>query len=307
MKKKGSLFLLLLCIIFSSQPASGTETDAPVIACIIPSYSDIVFWSDIENSMYQKAKELNVELLMLYTKHTNPSLAMDLNEALSIAIYSDVDAIITSYTLANPETDDMLAAALEKEIPVIMIDCDCPAQLRSAYIGIDNEAAGFKIGQLALDAMEGEHNALLVYSTESPNRENLLQRIEGIQHAFEHNDHRLQEYIISNYSVQTVREIRQLLTEDPSIEAVIAISENSTLLCSQAISGSKRTDTVHLYGFDESEDTLTLLEEGSIDALACQIHSEMGDLSVEIANQLVSGDENAAGIHLIDFVVRQPK
>ena len=121
MKKKGSLFLPLLCIIFSSQPASGMETDAPVIACIIPSYPDIVFWSDIENSMYQKAKELNAELLMLYTKHTNPSFAMDLNEALSIAIYSDVDAIITSYTLANPETDDMLAAALEKEIPVIMV------------------------------------------------------------------------------------------------------------------------------------------------------------------------------------------
>lgn len=306
MKKKGSLFLLLLCAAFFSQTPAEAKTDTPVIACIIPFYSDIFFWSDIENSMTQKAEELGIELLMLYTKHPNPSLAVDLNEALSIAVYADADAIIASYTLAADGTDDMLMAAAEKEIPVIMIDCDCPEQLRAAYIGIDNEAAGCRIGQLALDAMEDGNSALLVYSTGSPNRENLLQRIDGIHQAFAQNDDQLQEYIVTNFSVQTVLEIRQLLEQDPSIRAVISINENSTLLCSQAISGSGRTDAVHLYGFDESEDTLALLDEGSIDALACQTHSEMGDLSVDIASQLINGNTDAAGIHLIDFEILQP-
>lgn len=278
--------------------------DRPQIACIIPYYPDIVFWSDIESSIYQAADELDAELLMLYTKHTESNLELSLDEALSISIYSDADAIITSYTLAGPQTDQWLAAARQKEIPVIMIDCDCPEELRSAYIGIDNESIGYDIGKMALDGLQNTDRALLVYSSSSLERNNLLLRIQGIRRAFSQSGERLREHVISTNNVQAVLEIREIMESDPSITTIIPISENSTLLCAQAVSSSVEANKVHLYGFDESEDTLELLESSVIEALACQINSEMGYKSVQTAKALIDGDHSAAGIHLIDCIIR---
>lgn len=299
-------FILSILILTCCFPiASNAASDTPIIACIIPSYSTIKFWSDIENSIYEASQEQNVEMLMLYTKNTDSSLQISLDDALSIALYAEVDAIITSYTLANEGTDDLLASAMEKNIPVIMIDCDCPEQLRTAYIGIDNRSAGYQLAELALSNMSDGDSTLLLYASGSTSRENLQVRIEGIHNAFEDHNRTLTEVLINDYTVQSVMMIRQLLENDPSIKSILSISENSTLLCSQAITSSKRSDPICLYGFDESEDTRALLDEGRITALACQLHNKIGKSSIEVAVQLINGNTDAAGIHLIDFEIHQ--
>lgn len=293
---------VLLWIALLALPLTAARAESIRIAYIVPSYSEIVFWSDIEDSMRRAAEELDVDLIPLYTKHEVANLELGLNDALSIAIYSDADAIITSYTLADEGTDAVLAEALERSIPVVMIDCDGPEPLRTAYIGIDNMAAAREIGDLALDGMADSECALLVYSQTCPERKNLMERITGVRQAFAAENGRLQEFAIGQFAVQTVLDLRQLIQTEPSITAVIAINENSTLECAQALSGAGM-DSVKLYGFDESKDTLALLDSGAIEALASQAHSEMGYQSVVAARALISGDASASGIRRIDFAI----
>ena len=110
----------------------------------------------------------------------------------------------------------MLVELLGRGIPVIAIDCDSPEKLRTAYIGIDNEAVGSEIGGIALEGMMDSDRALLVYSEQSPDRENLKGRIQGIRQVFAGEDGRLDEFVIRNFAVQTVLELWQRIDGDPS-------------------------------------------------------------------------------------------
>ena len=291
-----SIVLLLLGTVSAS---------AATVACIIPCYPDIMFWSDIESGMKEAAEALGMDLMMLYTRHTDSSLALSLDDALSIAIYSDVDGIITSYTLADDATDALLSMAHSSGIPVVMIDCDCPEGLRSAYVGIDNETIGQTMSERACSCLEAGECVLLVYTPPSTKQENLSKRLTGIRSVFEAHKGQLSEYPMDDFSVQSVLALRQRIDDDPSIVSVIAFNENSTLLCARALSGAARGQDVRLYGFDESAATLKLLAEGAIEALACQPNRQMGAKSVETALELIEGGKNVESIQLIDCTIRE--
>lgn len=301
-KKSVLLSVLLFLTMLLSFPAYAADTN---IACIIPCYPDIMFWSDINDSMHQAATDLGIDLMMLYTRHPEPNMELNLNEALSIAIYSNADAIITSYTLADIQTEHWLETAKEKGIPVILIDCDGPENLRTAYIGIDNESAGYEIGIRAQNELSKNEKSLLVYSSTSLEHENLHQRIQGVQEAFAQNPDWLLEYVIDDFGITDILAIRQLLKEYPEITSIIAINENSTLLCARVLDADSNHSDIRLYGFDESEQTLTLLNNGSIDTLVCQSHQEMGYQSVVTAQALTQDHTDVDDIHLIDFVIRE--
>ena len=293
----------MVALVLLMLPRATAETGK--VAVIIPSYPEILFWSDIENAIRRKAEELNLELLPLYTRHSEANLALGLNDALEIALYADADAVIASYTLADERTDTILRAAREKGVPVIMIDCDCPEDLRTAYIGINNLDAGKEMGALALSAMGEGEKALLIYSASSPEHVNLRERIEGVHEAFRGKKDCLEDVRLANINIQAVLDVRRRLDADPSIQALIAINENSTLLCAQVLNAAGNSAGIKLYGFDESADTLALLNSGVIEALACQTHGIMGEKSVETARSIMAGDPDAAGIHLIKFEIHR--
>ena len=284
--------------------AVSRAESAPVrVACITPHYLNSAFWQEINDNIRLAADDLGIQLSMLHTKHSEPGMQLTLNEALSIAILSDVDAIIASYTLAGEGTNALLETAREKGVAVVMFDCDAPVDLRDAYVGIDNEAAGYEIGQTALGAPEEGETALFVYSTANFQNINLYNRALGIERAFAVAPEKLERLPLDNgLTLQTALEISKYIEERPQIGAVIAISETPTLTCAQLLDRIDPDKRILRCGFDESAETLALVQSGSIDLLISQPHGEMAYHSVEVALSLIQGETASAEEYLIDYV-----
>lgn len=296
----------LLCLILLCAPAAAPAEEAPWrIACIIPMYQEIRFWQDIHSGIKQAAADYGVHLSLLYTRHNEPALSLSLDDALSIAILSDVDAIVTSYTLATEETDRLLESAREAGIFVIMLDCDAPKALRDIYVGIDNQAAGVEIGESVLSNLAPGESALLVYSKTSIGSKNLIERLEGIELAFADTPDVLATFVLEDSTtVRSVFSISTYLEENPSVSAIIAINENSTLVCAQAADRISPQRTILRYGFDESDETLSYLDSGNLSMLICQPNSKMGYTAIETAVALLEGESFSSDIVPIDYIPR---
>ena len=68
------------------------------VTCILPSRSETDYWNNIETYMRTAAQEYDADLSFFYTDGDDSSLTIEKNTALEIAILSETDAIITTYS-----------------------------------------------------------------------------------------------------------------------------------------------------------------------------------------------------------------
>lgn len=291
------------CCLMPSRFVLGSEFPHR-ITCIIPSRSETVFWKEIDESIHTAAEEFQFELTMIYTENSDPSIAMDLNDAIETAILTDTEAIITSYTKADSNTDELLKQARAAGIYVIFLDCDGPEELRDLYVGIDNEAAGYALGMYVKEHLQEGEKALLYYSLSNQNSQNLSERTSGIKRAFASSPDSIETFEFSNYNDMTrIMELEDYLLQNDSITALIATTEHTTVTAAQLFSRLSLPSRIQLYGFDQSDETMELLETGQLQALVCQQHYEMGYQSVVLTNALLEGKVPDSDFYKIDFLI----
>lgn len=278
----GVLFLL-------RSPGADTSVSAQNhrITCILPSHPNSAFWPDIEASAYKAADDLDADITMLYSG-SEGNLAMPKNDAIEIAILSGTEAIVTSYSNANEDMIALLKKAREAGIYVVLIDSDGGSGVRDIFVSIDNGAAGYALGEAALNELGDGKLALLVSSgREHPN---MVEREAGIANAF---NLKPEAFNVINAdtqnSLQLSLAIEKYLSGYDNVGAIITTTERSTIICSQLIRRLGLTDSVKLYGFDQSDETMALLNSGDLRALIFQHHSEIGYEGVKSAVDLING------------------
>ncbi len=295
-------FLLLL--------TGASATDAPEsrerhrITCIIPLRAETAFFSELDKSVRLTADEAETDITMIYTSNSDSSLVIDKNNALEIAMLADTEAIITTYAKVSEETDKLLLQARSKRIPIILIDSDGPAALRDVYVGIDNEAAGYALGKYVLEHLKSGQTAVLPTIDTTRQRPNLSKRIDGVMRAFVDAPDRLQILEMNDVdNLQHALEMEAYLQENSNVGAIVSIWERITLTSAQLLERLGRTGEIGLYGFDQSEETMALLQKGGLQALVCQQHEEMGAQSVLTALEAIDGNSPVSGIHTIDYLI----
>ncbi|MCI7812609.1 MAG: substrate-binding domain-containing protein [Lachnospiraceae bacterium] len=297
-------FCSVLCLSIVSHTTTLAGEANHRITCIIPSRQETVFWKEIDDSIRDAADDCQLELTMLYTNSSEQSMTMSLNDAIETAILFDTEAIITSYTKANADTDELLKRARQAGIYVIFLDCDGPPELRDVYVGIDNEAAGYAIGMYAKNQLEDGEKALLCYSLGEQNIQNFSERLNGIIRAFESCPDSIQTFSLSDSNdLMRILELETYITHNASIKALIATRERATIVSSQLLSRLDMSGEISLYGFDQSDETMSLLENNQITALVCQQHYDMGYQSVILAHQLLEGETLLSDFCKIDFLI----
>ncbi len=285
--------------------AMASETDeARRITGILPNRSETVYWEETIEGMSAAAQEYGAELTMLYTEEKIMYTELTLNESLEITILTEPDAVILPYSQADEETDRLLLELREAGTKVILIDCDGDAALRDAYVGIDNTAAGYALGTLILENL-GEEEIVVASLTSDLDREkraNVVDRIKGFQSAFEEEPDRLHT-VAANSDLALVRGmgLTEYIMEHDNIGAVATFSERATIIGAQVLANLDETGQIRLYGFDQSEETMELLADGSLQALVGQQQYEMGRQSIETALKLIDGIELESDIVTIDF------
>ena len=305
MKRIFLLVLAVLTMLFCSSRFLNEEvSQSPEklrVTCIIPSRVETSFWRDIETSMQKASDELDVDITMMYSG-TDGRLAIANSDAVEIAILADTQAIVTAYRSEDQKTAELLRRARNAGIRVVLMDSDNAKDIRDMFVGIDNAAAGFALGRTALEKIGDDRTVLLL--TSGSVHPNMIEREEAIRYAFEASPEVLKIIDAKRQNdLQLVSLLEEQLSETSDIGAIITTIERNTIICAQVLKRLEMTDSIALYGFDRSDDTMPLLETGDIQALICQRHTEMGYESIKAAVNLIRGMPNLSDTQTIDFEI----
>lgn len=288
------LFFTLTSMIkvFSSdliEPAMMAEQDNGYRLVLITLELDTPFWAKVEQGAMAAAKRNGVSLEVWGTYGTNRD---DFLKNIEIAIASKVDGIIVQ----GLDTDEFKSLTKVKAagsgIPVITVANDVPMNesLRRTYIGSDHLEAGSMIARQLVSDMGFAGKVVLMVS----DRQEYFQRsrLTGILEVLGQYSDIETKIVAAGDSREDVAEAtNQLLNEEPDADAFIAVSANHAGSIIQEISKRMQVDNFFIYSFDDSPETLNLMQQGEIDALIAQSPETMGEESVTHMIKWLTGEQ----------------
>jgi simple sugar transport system substrate-binding protein len=220
-----------------------------------------VFFTPTQYGAADASKLLGCEFQWTGSESSNVSQMVN---ALNSAVTGGADGIAVSLVDLHA-FNAPVEAAIKAGIPVLAYNADAPGNARLAYIGQDLKKAGEKMGERIASAV-GSGDVGLFIAT--PGSANLQPRIEGAEKAV-----KASGKPITTHSVATGAAVAQ---EQPAIEAfyqshksakgLYAVDGGSTESLAKAMQKlGLAAKGVHAGGFDLTEQTQKLLQEGNID------------------------------------------
>ncbi|OMF29813.1 sugar ABC transporter substrate-binding protein [Paenibacillus sp. FSL H8-0548] len=287
------LFFTLTSMIkvFSSEliePALTVEQHNTYRLVLITRELDTPFWAKVEQGAMAAAESYGVSLEVWGTYGTNRD---DFLKNIEIAIASKVDGIIVQ----GLDTDEFKSLTKVKAasggIPIITVANDVPMNesLRRTYVGSDHLEAGSMIARQLVSDMGFVGKVVLMVSDRQEHFQR--SRLTGILNVL--NPYKDIETIIvaaGESRVDVAGATTKLLNEVPDADAFIAVSANHAGSIIQEIGKRMQVDPFFIYSFDDSPETLTLMQQGKIDALIAQSPSAMGEKSVAYMIKWLTGE-----------------
>ncbi|MDO4343673.1 MAG: sugar-binding protein [Eubacteriales bacterium] len=245
------------------------------------------YWSDVKEGLDSAAEEFGVELDFVGPSKIDTQQQIQMMEA---AIANKADGIIVASLDANAFIP-VIDRAVEEGIPVICLDADSPDSKRSSFIGTENTAAGQVLGQALVDAMDGQANVGII--TGALDSENVNQRVDGVEAAFEGNDgmNILAVEAANTDLGQATQKAQAMMQAYPEMDAMLGTTSNDMIGAAQAIKEQGRTGEILLIGFDDLEQTLDLIRNGEIYGTVAQRPVNGGYLAVQYMVDLLNGKE----------------
>ncbi|GAE26752.1 hypothetical protein JCM9140_2844 [Halalkalibacter wakoensis JCM 9140] len=266
--------------------ASGTTLDSEYHLALIVQEKETPYLQELYSGANDAAKENGITIEYMGTKQTNIS---DHIKLIEMAIASKVDGILTQ-GLSN-EFEPVLTKALEKGIPVIIVDSDLENNELVTYVGTNNYQAGYEMGRAVLHETIGETKVGIITGSFIPN--NLNERVQGFIDATSLED-RIEVVSIesSNLSkIQAAEKTYQMLKNNPEISILLGTSALDSLGIVEGIQKGNPTTDMSIYAFDALEETIEFIIAGDIHATLKQEPYEMGHLGVNLLIDRLEGKE----------------
>lgn len=191
---------------------------------------------------------------------------------------ADVDALV-------PITEQ----AIEKGIPVVVVDCGLNTDKYESSIATNNRAAAEELAKKVAEDIGGEGEVAVMNYAAGMLTGSL--REDGFKEAMAaYPGITLLETQYYNNDTQKALEVSQnLLTANPNLKAIYATNEFGIVGACRALM-EKKIDTVKVYGFDFSDDVLPLLESGICKGTMVQKPYDMGYKGVETLVKVLAGE-----------------
>ncbi|MEB3101405.1 substrate-binding domain-containing protein [Ferviditalea candida] len=264
---------------FQPEPSASNRYRIAVIS----KDTDTPFWSEVKAGVRFQANRLRMDILFYGSYRPNPS---ELLKNMDIAIASKVDGIIVE-GMDTPEFAGKVLSALEKGIPVITIATDSPSSLRRAYVGSNDFQDGVKIGTYIKQHLSGHKQIGAVLGDSVNSMENL--RLKGLISALK-DDADLQVVMAEPSDVNDVnQEINSLLNEHPQVRVLVGLTSDAGVGIVKTVKNRAALAGYSIYSFDDTPDIIHLLRQGFIKATLQQQPRTMGEKSVSLIGQWLSG------------------
>jgi ribose transport system permease protein len=222
------------------------------------------YWVDARNGLEDRARELGVKADFRGASGT------DVNEQIkqfeNAMARRPAGIIISPSGLGIRSTIDR---AIDAGIPVICVDSDAPESKRFSYVGTDNYNAGKQGGELLGKLLNGKGEVFLLTVPGEPNLED---RIRGYQDALAKFPG-VKIIDIGNDRAdpgEGAKVARNLLSAHPNIAGVGCVDAGGGEGAAIVLREKGLVGKVKIVGMDRNEATLSLIEEGVIDASIAQ-------------------------------------
>lgn len=266
----------------------GEEIQPYRVAGIVSTKSN--YWQELYSGIEEGCRELGLSFFNFdISLEDSDSLTWTADEAWKLALMSDVDAIIADGNLPDEE---MVKAARERGVVVVLVDSDAKTELRDAYVGTDNEQAG-KLAVQVLNEQYGITDGSVMLQTHT-DLQAVSQRGAAIGEALRQEcpEIKIVQLQIQGYTdIVFNSSLEETIANCDNLQAIFSLMESETAPYVQALKRLNVDDHVRLIAFDLSDDLLEYLREGVIDALIVQQSYEIGYKSARIVDELLRGEK----------------
>ncbi|RUS42443.1 substrate-binding domain-containing protein [Cohnella sp. AR92] len=276
----------------------GSPNDRTIAVMLKSSNVRSDFWQTVSEGAKAAAKESGVRLEVMGS-------LQDTDAATQVRLLEDVLLRKPEALVVAPIEDAGVAEVLDRirEAGIKLVAMDTPMQLDfdPVTVSSDHSEAGRQAGEVAVrETGESPHLAVLSdFGTSGVSGE----RVKGIREATDpYVNSFIGTYPCENSEDLAYETTLDLLSSNPEMNAIIALSESAALGAAKALEDRGKRGEVKLIAFDSSLYEIKLLEEGSLSAIIVQRPFNMGYLGVRTALKLID-NRTVSRMTYIDSIV----
>ena len=258
------------------------------------------FWVIAESGVKQGGIDFNADVEVLMPAGG----VVDQKQMIEDVLIKGVDGVAISPIDTENQTDLINKAA--QRANVIAHDSDAPDSNRLCYIGVDNYSAGLMCGQLARKHLpDGGKVALFIGRLEQDNAKRRRQgTIDGLlgrdpdPTRFDPPGKEIEEagyLVVGTFTdqfdkAQGKANAEDVMSRHPDIAGMIGLFADNPPLILEALKQGDMLNKVKVIGFDEADETLQGIIDGTVAGTIVQNPYEYGRQSVRVLAGLARGE-----------------
>jgi ribose transport system substrate-binding protein len=191
----------------------------------------------------------------------------------------------------DPDNQTQLINNTAKKTLLITQDSDAPNSDRAFYVGTDNVAAGRQAGKAIKEALPyGGRIMVFVGVSSAPNAAG---RYQGLKEALQGSNVKIIDIRIDGTDRSRARaNAAEALVKYPDIAGMVGLWSYNGPAILYAVRNANKVGKVKIICFEEEDETLAGIMEGSIFATVVQQPYEFGYQSVKLMAQILRGDKS---------------
>ncbi len=273
----------LLSVVALSATISANALAKESIALVISTLNN-PFFVTMKDSAQKEADKLGYDLVVLDS--------MD-NPAKELANVQDLTVKGTRLMLINPTDSDAVGNAVlmanKAKIPVVTLDRVANKGEVVSHVASDNRLGGKMAGDYIAEKVGNDAKVIQLegIAGTSASRE----RGEGFKQAVDaHKLNILASQPADFDRTKGLNVMQNLLTTNPSVQAVFAQNDEMALGALRALQTAGRTDVL-VVGFDGTNDGIKAVNRGVLGATIAQRPDQIGIIGIQTADKILKGEK----------------
>ncbi|MBX7254739.1 MAG: ABC transporter substrate-binding protein [Candidatus Hydrogenedentes bacterium] len=255
---------------------------------VVPKGLTHQFWLTVKKGAETAASERNIKMTWL-----GPEKETDVVKQINI-IEDMLGSGVNGIVMAACDQDalvDVVKRASEKGVTVVTIDSGVNSDIPVSFVATDNtagaSAAAKELAQLI--GNEGEVGVIPFVKGAATSELREQGFMKGIAE-FPNIKVVSVQHCQSDVS-KAMNITEDMLTSNPNLKGIFAANEPAALGAAQAIKAAGKAGQIKIVAFDASDDEISALKEGTIQALVVQNPFKMGYEGVKAAYDYIKGEK----------------
>lgn len=191
----------------------------------------------------------------------------------------------------DPDNQTQMINDVSKQVPVFTQDSDAPKSDRACYVGTDNVAAGRQAGGLIKEALP-QGGKIMVFVGKLDAR-NAAERLQGIKETLQGSNIQIIDVRTDDADrVRAKSNVSDTLVKYPEVAGLVGLWSYNGPAIVNAVREAGKAGQVKIIAFDEEDETLAGVKDGSISGTIVQQPFEFGYQAMKILAQSLAGDKS---------------